>query len=525
MVAPAKTLARILSDPGEFVHFYWPDIRLYDKQLEALWSLKENRDTLIHAGTALGKDFIASLGVHWFFASRSPCKIIVSSTSEDHLRTVLWAEISERTRTARFPLPYKSDYLRIRRYTRDGYGKEFENESYVEGRVVSTVERFQGVHLDNDIPRVMVLFDEASGFLNGFYEASASWAHRRFMIGNPLNTINFFFTQKKKGEIPDPSGLNKLNQHVIKIGAEDSPNVKWGRECEKLGLDPLTPPPPEVRIPGVVSYAERLAQLAEWDEYNLTTRGDGEFFEGEESLLYPPDWLNHAELLAHELEVQKIARRGKAMGLDGGEGKSLTAWTVVDELGVVYHEAFKTPDTKKIVDRTVSLMREWGVPGERIFVDRGGGGRQIAQLGLRPKGIDVQTVSFGEAASPLVGERVKRLEDKKEREDERKAFKNRRAEMYWLLRQQLNVIMNPKGFAIPARYAELRAELAPLPFLHDEDGVMYMLPKDRKPGQENSKLVTIKDLLGHSPDRADSLVLAVYGLKSKALRRKLRAFA
>lgn len=524
-LAQSKKIAAIFDDPIKFVGLYWPEIRLYDKQIEILRSLRDNSETFVHAGAALGKDFISSLGVLWFFCSRAPCKVIISSASEDHLRTVLWGEIQERIRTSRFPLHIKVDYMRVRRWT-DAKETDFDPQSYIEGRVTNRVEAFAGVHLDNDKPRVLCLFDEASSISDAFFESAQSWAHRILVIGNPLNTTNFFYKQCKAGNRQRPEHVRSLTpgllRKVIHIGSKHSPDVIWHKTRLDQGLRPK-PIPTKLRIPGVVTWEEHLQRRVNWDEYNITTRDEGYFYEGAETQLYPREWLDAAEMAHLNLEISGKMRKAKAIGVDGGEGRANSAWTVVDELGILWHEAFQTPDTMKIAGHTIRLMKQWGVPPQKVFFDRGGGGKQIADR-LREQGYDVQMVSFGEAATPIIGTKTKRLQDRKEVYDDRQAYKNRRAEMYGILRELLNPSLRNPVFAIPAIYTALRDELTPLPLLYDSEGRMYLPPKSRMAGNTNKNLVTIEEILGHSPDRADATVLAAYALQSKS-RRVLGAFA
>jgi hypothetical protein len=73
--------------------------------------------------------------------------------------------------------------------------------------------------------------------------------------------------------------------------------------------------------------------------------------------------------------------------------------------------------------------------------------------------------------------------------------------------------LNPDGFAIPEHLLELRHQLAVIPKLYDEEGKLYLPPKDRKFGdQPNLNKKTLVELMGRSPDEADSLVLAVHGM-------------
>ena len=83
--------------------------------------------------------------------------------------------------------------------------------------------------------------------------------------------------------------------------------------------------------------------------------------------------------------------------------------------------------------------------------------------------------------------------------------------------------MNPQTsetvFAIPLAHKELQRQLAVMPLDYDNEGRLYLPPKSKK--DKNSKVVTLMDMLGCSPDYADSLVLATYGLEDKSRRRKI----
>lgn len=521
-----QTLYDIHQDPLRFSAFYWPDLKLYDKQVEVLESVRDNKLTFVPAGAGLGKDFITSIAVLWFFRSRNPCKIVVSSASEDHLWSVLWAEIQERINTARgvwegrpVRLPFKVDYLRVQLF--DGNNK-LDPQSWILGRVTNKAERVQGVHLDQDKPRVMAIFDEASGIASEFFDAYSSWAHRILAISNPMNTVNFFYQQCKKGDAPNVHGQG-LYRKVIQIGAEDSPNVKWGLAWKARDVEPPPPMPEELRIPGLVNYEEYCERLANWDEFNIKTRLHGRFFEDQSSMMFPEEWLDLAAAAARELGS---GRRAKVIGVDAGEGRSDSVWTAVDEFGIIEQVAKKTPNTMDIAGFTIEFMRKHSVPADKVYFDRGGGGKQIADR-LREQRYKVQTVGFGEPASPPLDVRQKRMEVRKDVQEVQRTYKNRRAEMYGMLREEINPLTldgqaTKRVFGIPAELNLLRAELAPLPLMYDSEGRCFLPPKNRPPGVKATSQITIFDLLGHSPDRADSLVLAMYGLKAKA-RRKIGA--
>jgi len=111
------------------------------------------------------------------------------------------------------------------------------------------------------------------------------------------------------------------------------------------------------------------------------------------------------------------------------------------------------------------------------------------------------------------------LEERKLQDEIRYTYKNRRAEMYGLLRERMG---SEDGFGLPLEYDELRRQLAPMPLLFDGEGRLFLPPKNKR--SPTSTEATIRDLIGCSPDEADALVLAVYGLHRKRVRVKVGAF-
>jgi len=474
-------------------------MQLYSKQRDILESLVLDKETYVHAANATGKSRIAAVAVIWFFASRSPCKVVTTSASETQLKNILWGEIASLLSKSRIPLPFDATYLLLRKKDRKG---GFVPENYVTGYVSRTVESFQGHHLPHDKPRVLFVFEEASGIPDEFKDAADSQAHRTLCIGNPLSTTSFFYRGCKAGPKPDPSGDNRYFRNVIHVGADDSPNVQIGREFAKRGIKKRPP----IIIPGVVSYQEYLQRDQEWDEVKKQTRLHGQFYEGEQMLLYPMAWLDQSQ--AEYRRLAKVAdadpdqpkpRTGKAIGVDVAMGgRDNTVWVVADEKGVLELVCLDTPNTMEIPGRTIELMRKWSVPSNCVAMDAGGGGHQIADR-MAELGHKITAVSFGESAS------------------DRKAYRNRRAEMYGVLRALLNPDMHNPPFAIPDDDHLLRQELAVMPLMYDSEGCMILPPKDRATASRHG-VACLRDILGRSPDRADAVVLAAWALTELSSR-------
>ena len=500
-------------DPFQVVRLLWPDVTLYDKQAECLRSAFENDETYVPAGNMLGKDFVAALIVLAFFLTRHPCRIITTSAKADHLR-VLWGEIGEFIRTASMPLtveaggPLVCNHFELRRC----FGGTLSPKCYVRGLVASqdSIASMQGHHIadvGDGIPRTMFMSDESSSVSDAYYTMATTWANRLFIFGNPWPCDNFFRRGVQAGDMVSPDG-SRHYRRVIRIAATDSPNVKLGLVQRGLGLQPTG----EMLIPGVKSYGEYLRNLAMWDKRKQTVSLDGEFYEGSEVRMFPVEWLDAAKESARRLiGVKRVAR---TIGVDPAEGGDRSAWSVVDEQGLIHMESKRTPDTNVIPFRTLELMRQFGVAADRVYFDRGGGGKEHADR-MRAMGHRVRTIGFGESPNLDPKRGLQLLEARIDVKEERSASVNRRSEMYSELRSKLDPVGG--GFALPAEYTELFRQLGPIPLTYDGEGRLKLPPKNRRTA--DSTEVCLTDLIGCSPDEADSLVLAVHGLTARPRAR------
>lgn len=297
------------------------------------------------------------------------------------------------------------------------------------------------------------------------------------------------------------------HRRVIKIQAIHSPNVALALMEIAAGLEPSHT---EV-VPGVLSYQEYTRRRATWDVIRQCIGLDASWWAGRELLLFPPVWLDHAERLARERRSPTYPRW---MGVDPAEGGDKSAWSVVDRHGLIFQTSLPTPDTTVVTGTTLALMREWGVPDENVAFDRGGGGKEHADR-LRLQGHKgIRTIAFGESLVLYPKRGLRQLAEKLEQKEDRYVYINRRSEMYWELAQLIDPDSELGGFALPAEYAELRRQLAPMPRLYDPEGRCRMLPKNKRSPDSTEK--TLTELIGHSPDEADSCVLAVHAMLHKA---------
>lgn len=303
---------------------------------------------------------------------------------------------------------------------------------------------------------------------------------------------------------------------VIKIAAEDSPNVQLYLREKELGRIPT-----HRRIfPGVISSIEYVRKMALWDEWQICVGIKGEFWKGGEVLMYPPLWLKAAALRALEItegcQSSGYRRVPSAMGVDPGEGSANTSWALGDNLGLMELISKKTPNTKDIFRTTRDLLNLYQIDPQRCYMDRGGGGYQIA-CDLREAGYDIRTIGFGD---PVIAPHTPgrdTADQLNEERDEKWSYTTQRAWMYWTLRDEMDPTMEELGskapWAVPAHTKELKElhrQLGLIPALYTNEGRRSMLPKSKR--SPNSKERCLKEILGCSPDEADATVLLMKAL-------------
>ncbi|MGL6095356.1 MAG: hypothetical protein ACRC7O_06100 [Fimbriiglobus sp.] len=519
------------ADMLELAADLWPGAYLYDKQRQIVRSVEDDDETVVVAGNMLGKDFTAGLVTVLFFLTRNPCRVVTTSAKDDHLR-VLWGEIGRWVRTSRVPLLFKDggclvlNHQEIRKVVNGAVCPL----SYVKGMVASpsTEAAMQGHHVANTgdgVPRTMFVCDESSSVEHGYKKMIDTWARRKLIFGNPWPCDNFFRhavdgkrgTNDKGGNIPrGEANGGGYYRRVIRIRAEDSPNVKLGlAEVRLYGKASNA-----VIVPGVKDYAEYVKNRLLWDKVQQTVSLDARFYEGDDVLMFPAAWLDAAVSKGRELarspQDQAGKRKAKGVGVDPAEGGDRTAMAACDDLGVIEVVSEKTPDTSVIPRKVLAFMQRHDCPADRVCIDRGGGGKQHADA-LRSIGYAVRTVGFGEAVTLDPKRGPHRFAAKFEQREDRYVYVNRRAELYGELRLALDPAGEYGGWSLPPGCVNLLAELAPVPLAYDAEGRLRLLPKS-KSASSNPHEKTLTELIGHSPDEADAVALALHAMRTKSDR-------
>ena len=510
-------------DPRAFQRKFWPDVKFYKQQWEVIYSVVENDETFVPAGNMLGKDYVAGFIVLYFFLTRHPCRIVTTSAKDDHLR-VLWGEVGRFLDSCAVKLKEKDggplivnhqDLRKIVNGTKCPL-------SYAMSMVASpqSMAAMQGHHVaktGDGVPRTLFVSDESSSVADAYYQMAKTWMNRSLVIGNTWPCDNFFKyavkgkpgTDDKGGDVPsDRPG--RYYRKVVRITAEDSPNVKLALAQIAAGLTPTG----EMVVPGVKDWDEYKKNRQMWDEVQQCVSLDANFYEGADVKLYPMEWVTKAVSYAGTLSGKR--RTALAMGVDTAEGGDNTCWCVVDEDGVIELISKKTPNTAVIPGETLALMQKHGLRGDQVGFDRGGGGMQHADV-LREKGFKVRTIGFGEGVTDDPKHWKLQMREKLHARESRYTYLNRRAQMYGHLR----LLLEPDGegrvtFGLPAAYRALVEQMGPVPLQYDSEGRLKVPKKSKSsPGETG---VTLIELIGHSPDELDALVVACHVMAYKVVK-------
>lgn len=173
----------------------------------------------------------------------------------------------------------------------------------------------------------------------------------------------------------------------------------------------------------------------------------------------------------------------RRMGIDcSGAGCDYNVFTVVDDNGIVEIVKEQVADTFKLTNIASELVKKYSI--ETVNIDNSGGFGQglYDMLKMKQPRCNVNQINFGQAAK------------------NKDVYGNCRAEMYFNLVDRIK-----SGFYVDDE--EIRNELSYTSYVITNAGKTILVPKK-----------TIKELIGHSPDKSDSLALACYEVSDPIYR-------
>jgi hypothetical protein len=396
------------------------------------------------------------------------------------VENLLWEEIRRRFRAARVPLPGR--LLQTRLTAGDGW--------YALGLATDEAVRFQGFHAEN----LLIILDEASGIADDIWDAAEGVAvggnNRILAIGNPLRPEGRFYRLFQEASVwqkrtisamehPNVTGQGDPIPGAVTVAAISERVAEW---CEPAGVLRHRDGETEARMPDGAA-AEPDVFFWQGQAYRpddrFRARMLGEFPGAGETSLIPLRWIEAA--FQRHLPGEGVRRAAVDVARFGDDSTVIGLRTGAV---LVSLEAIHGADTMAVAGRLVRLV--YTAHPETLAVDSIGLGAGVVdrlhELGVA--GVEAVNVSLSANDS--------------------ERFANRRAELYWGLRERFRT--GAIDLTAAAHDERVREELAGIRYTFDSRGRILIESKAEQ-----------KRHGGASPDRADMLAMLFDG-QAEALR-------
>lgn len=395
-------------------------------------SVRDHRRTAAPSGHGIGKTHLAARLALWFLFSYPHSKVLTTAPTWHQVEHLLWREIRKAHQSSKYPLGGDLKQTEL----------DIDEDWFAIGLSTNDAVRFQGIHA----PRIMVIFDEATGVAGEIWEAAEGVAvgpNDRFLaIGNPTDPTSEF------KRVCDSQLWN-----VIHLNAEEHPNVITGKEI----------------IPGAVTKEwidERVIEYGGRDTSLYRARVLGKFPEQGDDML-----ISLADVERAQERWAQPSGQAVALGCDVARfGSDETVEIELFDNGMV-----GMPSTKRGQDTMATAGSVKVNKAIRKAVDDSGVGGGVTDR-LMEQNVDVIPYIAGEKAF----------------DSER--FLNRRAETWWNIREALR----KDEISLPPDN-KLAADLTNIKYAYTSKGQIKLESKD-----------DVKKRLGRSPDRGDALAIALF---------------
>jgi|TARA_Y100000310_G_C20666673_1_gene807910 hypothetical protein len=401
-----------------------------------------NRDILgvsIMSGKGTGKDAFTSWAIMWFMTCFSYPKIPCTSVSADQLSKVLWSEISKWLMFSplKAHLKLQADLLYCSSVPKEALKKRwfaFPKAANPKNSPDEQLENLQGIHEEH----VLQVVDEGSGVLHPVFKAleenMTGAINLMLLIFNPTRA-RCYAVDTQYGESDRWICLrwNAEESELVEPAVIQAALSKYGRESNTyrikiLGLPPIT----------------------------------------DDQTLIPWDWIMDAV----DRDVEPLQYDPIVKGVDCGAGGDNSIICTRKGPQVYPIKRKKTPDS--------NVLENW------IGADIDEENPDVVRIDTIGIGWGIEGNVRHKKGSVVEGADVRRNADEPER------FKNKRAEMYWRLREAFE----HSAISIPDD-EELKDQLGAMKVIY---GKVIQIEDKRK----------IKKELGHSPDEADALALTYF---------------
>ena len=383
---------------------------LWDKQLEILHSVWNNRYTACKSCYASGKSYLAATLVLAWTHLFPDSIVFTTGPSARQVKYNVWQNVAQIYRDARAELG--SELLQTELRCGPGW--------YATGFSTDDPELIQGLHAKSG--RILIIVDESAAVDPKIHERIAALmtsekAHR-FDIGNPLEPTGPFYDM-----FQDP-----LVQKFT-ISAYDTPNVR-----DKVS-----------KVPGLVTKQWVDERLDKWGAESPLFLSSvlGEFPQSAEDSLFPLSWIRLAQERWYEVEPGQKS----VYGLDPGGG-GLAESVLCCRSDRYIHPlhvgvGYSSP-------QIVGMIPAYADPSSKCYIDSIGVGfgvlGQAKENNYNVEGVNVQTSS-----------------------SDKDRFVNLRSQLYWILRERLDPD-GPYQWALPPDDDVLASQLGAIRYRIADSG-------------------------------------------------------
>lgn len=440
---------------------------LWETQEQILESIRDNERTSARSCHGVGKSYLAGNATLWFLYTFPYSIVLTTAPTFRQVEKLIWKEIRSSIRKSKFDLggelAKKSPELQI-----------LQDEWVALGLSTNQPERFQGFHARH----ILVIVDEGAGVKEDIYEAIegvlTSSHCRLLLLGNPtLIGGTFYRSHREPG------------WKTFHIAAWDTPNFTscgiTEDDLETGAWEAKAPRNPDGTFnwpaPWLITPAWAADKLKRWGKNHpaYQARVAGNFPTQGENNVIPLAWIERSMNLWEETKGEGSVTLGVDVARYGSD-QSVIAPRQGRKIFPL--QVFSGIDTQELTGKVLVTARD--TKAKHIFVDVIGMGAGVVDP-LKAAKAPVVPVNVGSGSDVLD-------------EDGNKVYVNLRAELWWALREALDP-KNPEPLALPPD-EDLLGDLAAPTYKITGKGQTQIEDKEET-----------KKRLGHSPDRADAVML------------------
>jgi phage terminase large subunit len=388
-----------------------------DYQADILNSAVSEPYTAAHCGHGVGKTTTGSWLLIWFLFTRAESKVITTAPTWRQVKDLLWPEVHHWMHRAELEKmgwvwPYRLLDTRL----------EISQEWYATGEASDDPQKLEGYHA----PAILYIVDEAKGVPDSHFNSMdggmTTPEARMVLLSTPGDTTGKFYRVCTGKENSDPDDEEPMYWKVIHVNGENSNRVSK-------------------------RWIETRKQAWGADSALYRIRVKGEFVDTTTDTLIPAGQFEAA--IGRELPVIAKSRPVKVMAVDVaryGSDRSVVAWREGNTI-----KGFRKFDRQSL-ESTASMVYDMGkeLTPDVILIDEVGVGAGVLDnLQSRRRRLTRSKVfGFNGARKPS------------EEDDEVPLFYNRRAEVYWRLRELFGkgLISVPEDELLGQQLTDLRYE-------------------------------------------------------------------